>query len=79
MEIKILGTGCPKCRKLERLTRDVVEESGIPATISKEEDIVRIMEYGILATPGLVVDGKVVVSGRIPSKQEISTFIQIKQ
>lgn len=79
MDIKILGTGCPKCKKLERLTRDVVEVSGVQASVSKEEDIVKIMAYGILHTPGLVIDGKVVLSGRFPSRQEISEFISKNQ
>ncbi len=66
MEIIILGTGCPKCKTLEKLTRDTVQELGITASVSKEEDIVKIINYGIMHTPGLVINGKVVLSGRVP-------------
>jgi len=75
MEIKVLGTGCPRCKTLERTTRDVVAEMGIEANIEKVEDIVKIMEYGILHTPGLVINGKVVLSGRVPSASEIKEVI----
>ena len=54
MEIKILGPGCPKCKILEKLTREVVEQNGIEATVSKVEDIVAIMNYGVMSTPALV-------------------------
>ncbi len=79
MEIKILGTGCPKCKTLEKITRDVVKEIGLKADISKEEDIVRIMNYGIMHTPGLVINGKVVLSGRVPSMKEIKEILSNNQ
>ncbi len=75
MEIKILGTGCPKCKTLEKSTRDAVAELGIDADISKVEDIMKIMTYGILHTPGLVINGKVVLSGRLPSQAEIREIL----
>jgi small redox-active disulfide protein 2 len=75
MEIKILGTGCPKCKKLEKLVIDTVAENNIEANISKEEDIMKIMEYGVLNTPGIVIDGKVAMSGRLPSKSEIMDLL----
>ncbi len=75
MEIKILGTGCPKCKTLEKLTREVIEQNGIDATVTKVEDIVDIMNYGVMMTPALVVDGKVVVKGRVPSADEIKKLI----
>lgn len=75
MEIKILGTGCAKCKNLEKLTREAVEKSGIDAQVTKVEDIMDIMSYGILATPALVIDGKVVVKGRVPSLDEIIKLI----
>ena len=71
MEIKILGTGCPKCKTLEKLTREVIEQNGIDATVTKVEDIYQIMKYGVMTTPALVVDEKVVIKGRIPSSDEI--------
>lgn len=75
MDIKILGTGCPKCKTLEKLTREAVDNANVDATISKEEDIVKIMGYGILHTPALVIDEKVVLSGRVPSLKKISEII----
>jgi len=75
MEIKILGTGCPKCKALEKLTREVAEENGIDATISKVEDIVEIMKYGVMATPALVVNGKIEIKGRVPSSAEIKQVL----
>jgi small redox-active disulfide protein 2 len=77
MEIKILGTGCPKCKTLEKLTQEVVTETGIDARVSKVEDIMEIMSFGVVSTPGLVVDGKVRVSGRVPSREEIIKFLTI--
>ncbi|WP_346863979.1 thioredoxin family protein [uncultured Draconibacterium sp.] len=75
MEIKVLGTGCTKCKKLEELTREVVAEMGIEANIEKEEDIYKIMQYGVMRTPGLVVDGKVVLSGRLPKTKELKELL----
>lgn len=75
MEIIILGTGCPKCKTLEKLAREAVSEAGINAEIRKEEDIVNIMNYGIMMTPGLVVNGRVIMSGRLPSPKEIKEIL----
>ena len=75
MDIKILGTGCPKCKTLEKLTRNVVEQNGIKATITKVEDIVEIMKYNIMATPALVVNEKVEIKGRVPSADEIKEVL----
>jgi len=77
MEIKILGTGCSKCKTLEKLTREVIEQNGVDATVTKVEDIMEIMKYGIMSTPALVVDGNVVIKGRVPSSQEIKTALGI--
>jgi len=79
MEIKVLGTGCPKCKTLEKITRESVSELGINAEITKVTDIDKIMEYGIIRTPGLVINGEVVLSGRIPSATEIKELINKKQ
>ena len=75
MEIKILGTGCPKCKALEKLTRDVVEKNGFDASISKVEDIMDIMKYNVMSTPALVVNEKVEIKGRIPSAEEIKQVL----
>lgn len=75
MEIKILGPGCPKCKTLDKITREAVSELGITADITKEEDIVNIMNYGIMHTPGLVINGKVVLSGRVPSLKEVKEIL----
>lgn len=75
MEIKILGTDCPKCKALEKLAHDVVAETGIEANISKVEDIMQIMNYGVVSTPALVIDEKVVLKGRVPSANEIKKLL----
>ena len=75
MEIKILGPGCAKCNTLEKMTREVVEKTGINATITKVEDIMEIMKYGVMSTPALVVDEKVLVKGRVPSSDEIKQLL----
>jgi small redox-active disulfide protein 2 len=75
MEIKVLGPGCSRCKTLEELTRKVVKDNRIDASISKVEDIVEIMRYNIMTTPALVVNGKVVSKGRIPSADEIKQFL----
>lgn len=75
MEIKILGTGCANCRNLEKATREAVAELAIDATVVKEEDIVKIMGYGVMRTPALVVDEKVVLYGRVPSVNEIKEIL----
>lgn len=75
MEIKVLGTGCPKCKALEKATKEAVEKTGINANITKVEDIVEIMQFGVMTTPALVIDGKVVLKGRIPSVDELTQLI----
>jgi len=75
MKIKVLGLGCARCHQLEQTTREVVKELGIDAEIEDVKDVKKIMEYPILTTPGLVVNEKLVCSGRVPSKSEITTFI----
>lgn len=75
MEIKILGPGCSKCKTLEKVTREAVAESGITATIDKVEDIVKIMEYRVMHTPGLVINGKVVLSGQVPTVNQVKEIL----
>lgn len=74
MNIQVLGTGCAKCKALENATREAISQNGIDATISKVEDIVEIMKY-TMTTPALVVDGKVIVKGRVPSQDELKTIL----
>ena len=75
MEIKILGTGCSKCKTLEKATREAVKELGVDANIEKEEDIMKIMEFGVMNTPALVIDGKVVASGRLPNEKDLKSLL----
>lgn len=75
MNIKVLGTGCAKCKTLEKKTREAVAELGIEAQIEKVEDIVKIMEYGVMSTPALVLDGKVIISGRVPNVKKIKQLL----
>ena len=75
MEIKILGTGCAKCKKLEQMTKEIITENGISATIEKVEDILKIMQFGVMSTPGLVINQKVVLSGRLPNEKELKEII----
>ncbi|MBN2186337.1 MAG: TM0996/MTH895 family glutaredoxin-like protein [Dehalococcoidia bacterium] len=75
MKIKVLGPGCARCQQLERTTKEVVKELGIDAEVEEIKDMKRIMEYPILTTPGLVIDEKLVCSGRVPTKSEVTTFI----
>lgn len=71
----MLGTGCPKCKKLEQLTRESLSELGMEASIEKVEDIREIMAYGVMATPALVKDGEVVLWGRLPSVKELKSIL----
>ena len=75
MEIKILGTGCPKCKTLEKIAREVVEKEQIQANVTKVEDIMAIMNYGVMFTPALVVNEKVEIKGRVPSYEEIKQVL----
>ena len=76
MEIKILGSGCPKCKRLEKLAREAAAELGIEATFVKVQDFDQIMDYDIISTPALVVDKEVKVSGRVPRKDEIVALLR---
>jgi small redox-active disulfide protein 2 len=75
MDIKILGSGCAKCKKLEQSAREAVAELGIDASVAKVEDIMEIMNYGIATTPAIVVDGKVLLKGRTASTSEIKKML----
>lgn len=75
MDIEVLGTGCTKCKSLESAVRHVAEELNLDASIEKVEDIQKIMEYGIMRTPGLVINGKVVLSGQLPKMNKLKEIL----
>jgi len=77
MKIKILGTGCPKCKKLYAEAEAAIAASGVKADLEKVEKIEEIIKYGVLATPGLVIDEEVKSSGRIPQSSEIASWIAV--
>lgn len=74
-QIEILGTGCPKCKKLTEQTQQAANELGLECNIEKVEDIQKIMAYGVMMTPALVVDGKVKLTGKVPSVDELKKLI----
>jgi len=76
VKIEILGTGCPKCKKTKELTKDVVNELGVSAEIIEVTDLNKIIDYGVMITPALVIDGDVKVAGKIPEKEEIKKWIE---
>lgn len=73
--IKILGTGCAKCKLTEAVIRETLGEMGVDANIEKVEDIQKIMEYDIMSTPAVVVDGAVKMAGKVPSKDEVRAMM----
>lgn len=75
LNIKILGTGCANCKRLEALTRKVVADLALEAEIEKVTSMDEIMKFPILATPGLVLNGEVLSSGRIPAESEIKAWL----
>ncbi|MCL6473130.1 MAG: thioredoxin family protein [Firmicutes bacterium] len=76
MQIKVLGPGCANCKKLEANVFEAVAQMNVDADIQKIEDIQEIMSYGVLSTPGLVVDGELKLSGRVPSVAEIINILK---
>lgn len=76
MDIKVLGTGCARCKLLEKATKQAVDELNLNASIEKVEDIQKIMEYGILSTPGLVINGNVVLSGQVPKVSDLKDILK---
>ena len=75
-KIQILGSGCPKCRKLQEIAEQAAKEMGIDYEIEKVTDINDIMEFGVMMTPGLVVDGEVKVSGKLPGLEEVKKMLE---
>ena len=76
MNLKILGTGCPKCSKLEEMVKSIVNKLGLDAEVSHVYDINKILDYGVVMTPALVIDGKVRVSGKLPSESEMIDILK---
>lgn len=76
MDIKILGSGCSNCAKLEKITREVVEQLGIVAQVEKVQDIQKIMSYGVMSTPALVINGEVKLVGKVPNKAKMVEILQ---
>ena len=75
LTIKVLGSGCANCKRLEQLTKKVVDQLAVEAEVIKVTDPTKYADYGVMATPGLVINENTVSSGRIPSMAEITTFI----
>jgi small redox-active disulfide protein 2 len=76
MDIKVLGPGCKNCVTLDKIAHEVIEEMGLTATFEKVEDYAAIASYGVMSTPALVVDGKVVLSGRVPTPRHLKEILE---
>lgn len=76
MEIKVLGPGCPKCNQTEKRVMDALAEAGVAANVEKVTDVMKIAGYGVFGTPAVVVDGEVKSVGKIPSKEEIKSWLK---
>ena len=75
--IKILGTGCANCKATQKLVEDVVKAKAVQAQVEKVEDIPSIMKYGVMSTPGVVIDGKVVHAGGVPSRAQVEQWFGV--
>jgi len=75
MEIKVLGSGCPKCEETERSVKEVIAETGVDARVEKVTDLMEIAGHGVFMTPSVVVDGEVKSVGKVPSKNEIKGWV----
>ena len=75
MEIKVLGSGCAKCSKTEKLVQEVIKETGVDATVEKVSDMMQIASYGVFGTPSVIVDGEVKCTGKVPKKNDIKNWL----
>jgi len=75
MDIKVLGPGCAKCKQTEKIVKEVVAESGISADVEKVSDLMKIASYGVFGTPAVIVDGEVKSVGKVPSKEDIRSWL----
>ena len=76
LTVKVLGSGCPNCKKVEQIARNVIDELHIEAEVVKVTDYDEILAHGIMSTPGLMLNEDIVCSGRIPTKDEVTTWMQ---
>jgi len=75
MEIKVLGPGCAKCKKTEKLVQEVIKETGVDARVEKVSDMMQIASYGVFGTPSVIVDGEVKCTGKVPKKDDIKKWL----
>ncbi len=75
MEIKILGPGCAKCVKAEKIVRQAVNESGVDASVEKVTDLMQIAGYGVFATPAVIINGNVKISGKVPKLKDVKSWV----
>ena len=75
MEIKVLGPGCAKCNKTEKMIQEVIKETGVTATVEKVTDMMAIASYGVFGTPSVIIDNDLKCSGKVPKKKEIETWL----
>ena len=75
MDIKVLGPGCPKCQQTEKVVREAAAEAGIPASVEKVTDVIKIAEYGVFGTPAVVVNGDVKCVGKVPGKEDVKKWV----
>ena len=76
MNIKVIGSGCDKCDKVYSLVQEVVEELALEAEIEKVEDLIEIVKLGVMSAPSIMIDGKVVISGQVPTKEKIKKILE---
>ena len=74
--IKILGTGCPKCKQTEAVVKEVVTKNNYEANIIKVEDIMEIMTYNVMSTPALIIDDEIKIKGRVPTREEVEELLK---
>jgi small redox-active disulfide protein 2 len=75
MEIKVLGPGCAKCNKTEKLIQEVIKEKGVDATVEKVTDMMEIASYGVFGTPSVIIDSNLKCSGKVPKKKDIEAWL----